>query len=88
MAFFSQSVTVPNGTATPLVSAQATNAVVYIQTAITPGVTVGDAGVDAGGWPLSNFPMSFSLQAGDEIYAFYNSAGSATVQVLVNTSPA
>lgn len=87
MAFFSQTVTVPNGTATPLVPAQATNTVVYLQTITTSGVTIGDAGVDANGWPLPNFPMSFNLVAGDEIYAFYNATGSASVQVLVITSP-
>jgi hypothetical protein len=89
MAFFSQTVAVPHGTATVLVSAQATNTIVYVQTATTPGVTIGDSGVGASGWPLPNFQMSFNLVAGDEIYGFYNSAsGSANVQVLVGTVPA
>lgn len=88
MAFFSQTVTVPHGTATVLVSAQATNTIVYVQTA-TASVTVGDSGVGASGWPLPNFQMSFNLVAGDAIYAFYNNAtGSANVQVLVGTVPA
>ena len=85
MSFFSQTVSVPHGVATLLVSAQTTNTAVWVQTTST-NVLIGDSGVDATGWPLPSYTISYSLEAGDEIYAFYNSAsGSASVQVLVTT---
>lgn len=84
MAFYSQTVTLPPETATLLVPVHDTNTMVLVQTT-DGGITIGDASVDADGWLLGSFMMSFLLAAGDEIYAFSsNTTGSATIQVLVN----
>lgn len=86
MSFFSQTVSVPHGTTVELVSPQTTNTQVWFSTANT-GVLIGDSGVNAAGFPLPNYMMSFPLIAGDALYGYYNNAtGSASIQILVTSN--